>query len=519
LLDGRRALCDEAARSFGRVLASARTFALVGIEAREVQVEVDVTSGGLPSFSLVGLPDAAIRESRERVRSALVNSGFKFPMHRITANLAPADLRKAGPSFDLAIAAALLAASGQLPPERLSRIALAGELALDGSVRPVPGALAMAEAARKLDTEAIAVPAPNAPEAALAGEPRVVPLASLAQLALLGTEGEPRDSSPPSWGSNGSGPAVPDLADLRGQPYLRYALEVAAAGGHSLLIIGPPGAGKSLAARRLPSIMPPLGRSEAMEVLRIASACGRSPRPEAPPTRPFRAPHHTISTAGLVGGGSPPRPGEVTHSHRGVLFLDELGEFSREALEALRQPLEEGRVTIVRARHAIELPCRFLLVAASNPCPCGRGEESGECECQPASTRRYRAKLSGALADRIDIAISVARPSAEDMGAAPMSNSASVRDRVTAARERQERRLGAGRCNAEMSLAELRASSGMTEEATAMLADGHARLGLSGRGYDRVLRLSRTIADLEGCGRVLAEHVARALTLRRRGPD
>jgi magnesium chelatase family protein len=499
------------------VLASARTFALVGIEAREVEVEVDVASGGLPSFSLVGLPDPAVRESRERVRSALLNSGFKFPMQRITANLAPADLPKVGPGFDLAIAAALLAASGQLPLERLRQVALAGELALDGSIRPVPGILAMAEAARELGAEAIAVPAPNAPEAALAGKPRVVPLVRLQQLALLGAEGEPLGPPPPTWSANGAAPAAPDLADLRGQPYLRYALEVAAAGGHSLLIIGPPGAGKSLAARRLPSIMPPLGRSEAMEVLRIASACGRSLGPDAPPTRPFRAPHHTISTAGLVGGGSPPRAGEVTLSHCGVLFLDELGEFSREALEALRQPLEEGRVTIVRARHAIELPCRFMLVAASNPCPCGRGEESGECDCQPASVRRYRSKLSGALADRIDIAISVERPSAEEMSAVPSANSASVRERVMAARERQQRRLGSGRCNAEMSLAELRSSAAMTGEATALLAAGHAQLDLSGRGHDRVLRLSRTIADLEGSGEVSADHVARALTLRRRG--
>jgi magnesium chelatase family protein len=498
------------------VFALARTFALVGVAAEPVYVEVDV-GGGLPSFAVVGLPDAAVRESRERVRSAIQNSGFNFPQSRITANLAPADLRKAGPGFDLAIAAALLAASGQLQPERLLRVALAGELALDGSIRPVPGVLAMAEAARMLEAEAIAVPAANAREAALAGEPRVVPLHTLKQLALLGTEDEPLAPPRPAWTANGAGPAAPDLADLRGQPYLRYALEVAAAGGHSLLIVGPPGAGKSLAARRLPSIMPPLSRSEAMEVLRIASACGRSPRPEAPPTRPFRAPHHTISTAGLVGGGSPPRAGEVTLSHRGVLFLDELGEFSREALEALRQPLEEGRVTIVRARHAVELPCRFMLVAASNPCPCGRGEQSGECDCQPASTRRYRGKLSGALADRIDIAITVERPSAEEMGAAPGSDSASVRQRVMAARERQERRLGSGRCNADMSLAELRGSSAMTADATVMLASGHTQLGLSGRGHDRVLRLSRTIADLDGSGRVSDEHVGRALTLRRRG--
>jgi magnesium chelatase family protein len=285
------------------VLAIARTFTLLGVEAHEVRVEVHV-SGGLPAFSVVGLPDPAVRESRERVRSALVNSGFKFPQERITANLAPADLRKAGPAFDLAIAAALLGASGQLSLEHLESVALAGELALDGSIRPVAGTLAMAEAAGSHGSQAIAVPKENGPEAALAAGPRVVPLERLDQLPSLGTDAEPPPAEPFRWSANGSSPAAPDLADLRGQPFLRDALEVAAAGGHSLMIAGPPGAGKSLAARRLPSIMPPLGRPEALEVMRIASACGSLANGTSHLTRPFRAPHHTVSTAGLVGGGS-----------------------------------------------------------------------------------------------------------------------------------------------------------------------------------------------------------------------
>jgi magnesium chelatase family protein len=497
------------------VLASARTFTLVGVDAQEVQVEVDVAGNGLQSFSLVGLPDAAVRESRERVRSAVTNSGFTFPLCRITANLAPADLRKAGPSFDLAIAAALLAASQQLSADVLQRVALAGELALNGAIRPVAGTLAMAEAAARRDAEALAVPASNAPEAALAGGPRVVPLTSLGQLRLLGTEDEPPALPPSAIAVNGHGPAAPDLADLRGQPYLRHALEVAAAGGHSILITGPPGAGKSMAARRLPSILPPLGRAGALEVLRIASACGRPVNGAV--ARPFRAPHHTISPAGLVGGGSPPRPGEVTLAHGGVLFLDELGEFSRDALEALRQPLEDGTVILTRARHSIQVPCRFLLVAAANACPCGYGEDHPKCNCQPLAVRRYQAKLSGALADRIDIAVAAHRPSAEEMGGGEGETSARVRERVVAARERQRRRLGDGRCNAEMSAAEARRHTRLGGDAKVMLARGHERLALSGRGYDRVLKLARTLADLAGSEMVGADHVGVALGLRRRG--
>ena len=299
-------------------------------------------------------------------------------------------------------------------------------------------------------------------------------------------------------------------------PPLRWALEVAAAGGHNSRLVGPPGAGKSLAARRIPSILPPLTEAETIEVLRIASACGRSVRPAEASARPFRAPHHTISTAGLVGGGTPPRAGEITLAHRGVLFLDELGEFRRDALEALRQPLEDGVVSIVRARHAVRLPCRFMLVAATNPCPCGHGAGSAECVCGPGAINRYQARVSGALADRIDATIMLERPTAEEMGADSGEASAAVRNRVRGARERQARRLGAGRCNADVGGSELRATGGIEHAALQMLAESYESLRMSGRGYDRTLRLARTIADLAGSERVDAGHVTEALMLRRR---
>ena len=497
------------------MLATARTFTLVGVGAHEVIVEVDVHRG-LPAFSLVGLPDAAVRESRERVRAALTNSSFEFPLQRITASLAPADLRKAGPGLDLAIAAALIAASGQLPAEALDRWYLAGELALDGVVRPVPGVLAMAEEARRRGAEGIAVAAANAPEAALIEGIAVAPLRTLAELgALARSELDVFDATRQSL--NGSGPEhLPDLADLRGQAGLRRVLEIAAAGGHSLLMTGPPGAGKSLAARRLPSLLPPLSRREAIEVTRIASVCGHPPPPGALAPRPFRAPHHTISAAGLVGGGTPPRPGEVTLAHGGVLFLDELGEFARPALEALRQPLEEGRVSVVRAGHEIELPCRFMLVAAANPCPCGRGEDSEACTCTPPRARAYRSKLSGALADRIDIQVRIGQPGAEAMSAEQGEGSAAVRERVVAARERQAARLGPGRVNSSMTPAETRRNCRLDSACRRLLADGHERLALSGRGHERVLRVARTIADLRGEERIGEVTLAEALSQRRR---
>lgn len=508
------------------MIARVHTFTLLGVEAFDVSVEVDV-GPGLPSFSVVGLPDTAVRESRERVRSAVKNSQFEFPDSRIVASLAPADLRKAGPGFDLAIAAGLLVAFGQLPPDVLRGCAMAGELALDGSVRAVPGAIAMAERAGELGLEKIVVARASAAEAAmpaaLGAHPcRVVPIDCLKDLALLDTTGEPSFTPPDVEPDRRlSHPGV-DLEELRGQPALRVALEAVAAGGHGMLILGPPGAGKSLAARRLPTIMPPLSDPEAMEVLRIASACGRngwhsngSGRHRA--SRPFRAPHHTISPAGLVGGGTPPRAGEVTLAHRGVLFLDELGEFSRNSLEALRQPLEDGEVTISRVRHSVRLPSRFVLIAASNPCPCGHGEDSPKCKCPAGAAQRYRNRISGALADRIDISLSIEQPRPADLTGEPGEPSAAVRERVMRARLVALARQGCA--NAELGPKALRDYAPLSEEARRELTSGHLKLGLSGRGHDRVRRVARTLADLAGRDEVSAKDIDGALAFRRRNAE
>jgi magnesium chelatase family protein len=416
--------------------------------------------------------------------------------------------------LDLAIAAALLSASGQLDWGRSRPPAMVGELALDGTVRGVAGTLAITEAAREAGAGAIVVPAENGSEAALAPGIDVLPIESIERLPELAS-GSWTPSPPAPLPLTASPAGAPDLADLRGQRHLRHALEVAAAGGHSLLMVGPPGAGKSLAARRLPSIMPGPSAAETLEVARIASACDGTASARSG-ARPFRSPHHTISPAGLVGGGNPPRPGEMTLAHRGVLFLDELCEFRRDALEALRAPLEEGAVSIARAGGtAIELPCRFLLVAAANPCPCGRGESDAECGCAPLAIQRYQGKLSGALADRIDILAAVRQPSASEIGGASGEASAAVRERVQVARDRQAARLGEGRCNAEMNPAEARECL-LGDGAEALLAEAYARRRLSGRAHDRVLRLARTIADLAGEERVERPHMAQALQLRRR---
>lgn len=493
------------------MLSETTSFTLDGIAARMIRVEVDVHRG-LPNFHIVGLPDTAVREARERVRAAVVNCGFEFPLQRITASLAPADLRKAGPAMDLALATALLGAAGELKIEALAGWSLVGELALDGSVRPVRGALAMAEEARANGRRGLIVPAANGPEASLAEGITVQTIENFAELGSLREGRIPGREAIPAVPDGADD--LPDLADLRGQANLRMAVEIAAAGGHGLLMIGPPGAGKSLAARRIPSVLPPLNGEEILEVARISSACGIGDG-RISSIRPFRAPHHTVSAAGLVGGGSPPRPGEITLAHRGVLFLDELCEFSRPSLEALREPLETGSVTISRARGRQTLPSRFTLVAAANPCPCGRGEDDPRCRCSEASARRYRAALSGALIDRIDLVVAVTQPTAEALAGPSGEESAEVRRRVILARDLMSERLGEGRTNSDAEPEEV-ADFKVTAGAAGLLAEAHRSWQLSGRAHGRILRVARTVADLAGSTAIGQTHMATAIQFRRR---
>jgi magnesium chelatase family protein len=499
------------------VLARVPTFAIDGIDPLPVCVEVDIRPG-LPAFRIVGLAGAAVREARERVHAAILNSGFEFPARRIVANLAPANVPKLGPGFDAALAVALLIASGQCPADALGSRAVFGELSLNGELRPCRGALAIAEGARAAGLGGLIVPHACASEAALVADVEVLGLDDLKAIVDV-LEGGPVPC--PAAPLEPASEALPDLIDVRGHELPLRALEIAAAGGHNLLFEGAPGSGKTMLARRLPSLLPPLTRDEALEVTRIHSVAGSRAGSGLLAARPFRAPHHTISPSGLVGGGPVPMPGEATLAHNGVLFLDELSEFPRPSLEALRQPIEDGHVSIMRNQRALRFPTRFTLVAATNPCPCGFAGSDRACACGELELARHRRRLSGPLLDRLDLLVTVARPSADALARAGTTSSARVRERVLAARERQQHRLvGTGAsCNGQMDARLVREHVPVSEQARQALARAYESGGLSARGYDRVLRVACTIADLGGCSVVDLDEVLQALALRQHGAE
>jgi magnesium chelatase family protein len=500
------------------MLSLIKSSAVMGIDAYVVDVEVDLALG-LPQFNTVGLPDAAVKESKERVRAAVKNSGFDFPSRRITVNLAPADIKKEGSAFDLPIAVAILAASNLVPRKTLSQYVIVGELSLDGRLKPVRGVLPMAVAAREKGFAAVLVPDENAAEAAVVDGIDVLPLTSLAQaVSFLRGESDipPRQVDRQAIFLSHKNYDV-DFIDVRGQSHAKRALEVASAGGHNLIMVGPPGSGKTMLAQRIVTILPEMSFEEAIETTKIHSVAGKMDGKPLVAVRPFRAPHHTISDAGLIGGGAIPNPGEVSLAHNGVLFMDEMPEFKKNALEVLRQPLEDGRVTISRALMSITYPSRFMLVAAMNPCPCGYlGDQNKPCTCGQLEIRRYRSRISGPLMDRIDIHIEVPALKYKELTERPSENSQAVRERVNRARVIQFERF-TGRpyfFNARMPNRDLERFAPLSEECGKFLERVMQTLKLSARAYSRIIKVSRTIADLAGESDITTSHLAEAVQYR-----
>ena len=497
------------------MICSVKTLGISGIQGSLVTAECFI-SNGLPGFDIVGLPDAAVKEARERVRAAAKSSGLTFPVSRITVNLAPASLKKAGTHYDLPILLSILAASGAVRRPK-STTAFLGELSLDGRIRPISGVLPMALAAKREGVQTLFVPAENAAEATLARGPVIIPVETLSQLAE-GLNGQMILSPQPLWEPEPEDVSGLDFKDVLGQENVKRALEVAAAGSHNVLLIGPPGSGKSMLSKRLPSILPDMTWEESLEVSQIYSVMGLLDAKHPLVTRrPFRAPHHTVSNAGLAGGGSNPKPGEISMAHKGVLFLDEMPEFRKDTLDLMRQPLEDGKVTISRISGAVTYPAEFMLVCAMNPCKCGwYGDPSGRCLCSEQAVQSYRSRISGPMLDRIDIVVEVPAVHFEDLRSRTEAEpSASVQQRVNAAREIQNRRFGSGgMCNARMGPDEMRRFCTLGEESAMLMKNAFDAMGLTARSYDRILKVARTVADLDGSEEILPQHIAEAIQYR-----